>query len=150
MATNHTTSYELSQWLSTDQVLRTDFNADNAKLDAALAETAAAIPSILTGTYTGDGEEVRTISLPFSPRAVFVCTQWGETSYYSPGCYYGYGGLALAGKPARIVYGGGGSVSSADFITITVSGFQVVCQEQSGIKAYSNVRNEVYHYIALN
>ena len=44
MATNHTTNYELSQWLSTDQVLRTDFNADNAKVDAALAglaETAA-------------------------------------------------------------------------------------------------------------
>ena len=36
MATNHTTNYELSQWLSTDQVLRTDFNADNAKIDAAL------------------------------------------------------------------------------------------------------------------
>ena len=36
MATNHTTNYELSQWLSTDQVLRTDFNADNVKLDTAL------------------------------------------------------------------------------------------------------------------
>ena len=36
MATNHTTNYELNQWLSTDQVLRTDFNADNVKLDTAL------------------------------------------------------------------------------------------------------------------
>ena len=36
MATNHTTNYELNQWLSTDQVLRTDFNADNVKLDKAL------------------------------------------------------------------------------------------------------------------
>ena len=42
MATNHTANYELSQWLSTDQVLRTDFNADNAKLDAALAGKAEA------------------------------------------------------------------------------------------------------------
>ena len=44
MATNQTANYDLNQWLSTDQVLRTDFNADNAKVDAALAglaETAA-------------------------------------------------------------------------------------------------------------
>ena len=38
MSTNQTTNYELNQWLSTDQVLRTDFNADNAKLDTALAD----------------------------------------------------------------------------------------------------------------
>ena len=37
MATNYTTNYQLNQWEPTDQVLRTDFNADNAKLDAALA-----------------------------------------------------------------------------------------------------------------
>ena len=44
MATNQTENYDLNQWLSTDQVLRTDFNTDNAKVDAALAglaETAA-------------------------------------------------------------------------------------------------------------
>ena len=38
MATNQTTNYQLNQWEPTDQVLRTDFNADNAKLDAALAQ----------------------------------------------------------------------------------------------------------------
>ena len=38
MSTNHTTNYGLCQWLATDQVLRTDFNADNAKIDTALAE----------------------------------------------------------------------------------------------------------------
>ena len=40
MATNQTTNYQLNQWEPTDQVLRTDFNADNAKLDAALADLA--------------------------------------------------------------------------------------------------------------
>ena len=43
MATNHTTNYQLNQWEATDQVLRTDFNADNAKLDAALKANADAI-----------------------------------------------------------------------------------------------------------
>ena len=37
MATNQTTNYQLNQWEPTDQVQRTDFNADNAKIDAALA-----------------------------------------------------------------------------------------------------------------
>ena len=41
MATNKTTNYQLNQWEPTDQVLRTDFNADNAKLDTALAGLAA-------------------------------------------------------------------------------------------------------------
>ncbi len=36
MASNHTTHYDLSQWQATDEVVRTDFNADNAKIDAAL------------------------------------------------------------------------------------------------------------------
>ena len=40
MATNQTTNYQLNQWEPTDQVLRTDFNADNAKVDAALASKA--------------------------------------------------------------------------------------------------------------
>ena len=38
MASNYTTNYNLCQWQPTDQVQRTDFNADNAKIDAALAE----------------------------------------------------------------------------------------------------------------
>ena len=40
MASNQTTNYQLNQWEPTDQVLHTDFNADNAKVDAALASKA--------------------------------------------------------------------------------------------------------------
>ena len=42
MSTNHTANYDLCQWEATDQVLRTDFNQDNAKIDAALAAKAEA------------------------------------------------------------------------------------------------------------
>ena len=38
MASNHTPNYNLNQWQATDQVKRTDFNEDNAKIDAALAQ----------------------------------------------------------------------------------------------------------------
>ena len=34
---NATTNYQLSQWEAEDRVLRTDFNADNAKIEAALS-----------------------------------------------------------------------------------------------------------------
>ena len=37
MASNYTEHYGLCQWEATDQVLRTDFNGDNAKVEAALA-----------------------------------------------------------------------------------------------------------------
>lgn len=36
MPSNHTEHYQLNQWNPEDKVLRTDFNADNVKLDAAL------------------------------------------------------------------------------------------------------------------
>ena len=36
MATNHTTNYQLNQWVGTDSVLRTEFNEDNVKVDTAL------------------------------------------------------------------------------------------------------------------
>lgn len=76
MPTNHTPNYALSQWEPSDKVLRTDFNADNAKIDATLAgkASAAAVDSlartvaghasalvrtgncrIYTTTYTGPG-----------------------------------------------------------------------------------------------
>ena len=33
-----TSNYQLNQWEGTDRILRTDFNADNAKIDAAITE----------------------------------------------------------------------------------------------------------------
>ena len=41
MASNYTSSYNLNQWSASDRVLRTEFNADNAKIDAALAGKAS-------------------------------------------------------------------------------------------------------------
>ena len=43
MASNHTENYGLCQWEATDQVLRTEFNEDNAKVEAALVKHDTAI-----------------------------------------------------------------------------------------------------------
>lgn len=45
MASSYTSNYNLCQWEPEDKVLRTDFNADNAKIDAAIA----AVDSRITG-----------------------------------------------------------------------------------------------------
>ena len=100
MASNQTTNYQLNQWETTDQVLRTDFNADNAKLDAALTvlaedvnekasqavldtltQTVAGHTALLaqkgncqvyTTAYTGTGTVSRTFSFPKQPLLVII------------------------------------------------------------------------------
>lgn len=49
-----TTYYQLNQWDATDRVLRTDFNGDNAKIDAALHDLAGkgAVTRLKTFTTT--------------------------------------------------------------------------------------------------
>lgn len=67
MASNYTEHYQLNQWEAGDKVLRTDFNADNLKIDGALHALAgrdAALETMIGAcgncgmevlTYTGTG-----------------------------------------------------------------------------------------------
>ena len=68
MPSNQTPNYKLSQWERADKVQMEDFNADNAKIDAAIkaesdARTALAARvakkgncQIWLGSYVGNGE----------------------------------------------------------------------------------------------
>ena len=57
MPTHQTEHYQLNQWEAEDKVLRTDFNADNAKIDAALAAKAeASAVSALAQTVAGKAD----------------------------------------------------------------------------------------------
>ena len=132
MATNHTTNYQLNQWEATDQVLRTDFNEDNAKLDAALAglaETAAAHgaalaehTSALTGkgnslvyttTYVGTGGSGQsnpvTVTLPSKPDLMIV-TSGEHVMFYAGGSSTG-----------RVWYSGGGG----GYVNVSWNGSQI-------------------------
>lgn len=51
MASGKTSNYQLNQWVTADQVLMADFNADNQKIDTALTGKAG----IVTGSYKGAG-----------------------------------------------------------------------------------------------
>ena len=78
---NHTTNYQLSQWESTDRILMSDFNSDNAKLDEALGTLAAQAAGfgncqIYRTTYTGTGtageSSPNTLSFPDIPVLVMI------------------------------------------------------------------------------
>lgn len=160
-----TTNYQLNQWDPDDKVLRTDFNADNAKIDAAIkvnadavaAETSArnsavasvraAIPRIAAGSYTGDGAASRTISLGFTPKAVLLFTQRGSTYVSTRSAYHEtHGGLAVTGHD--VVDGAGHVV-----LSVVSGGFRVALLETNdpsiNYYAQSNSQGAVYHYLAF-
>ena len=175
MASNHTEHFSLNQWLPDDQVKRTDFNEDNAKLDAALndlsgglaekanqtaldalaAEVAkkattaaletvskklAAMPCLVTGTYTGDGTDSRLISLGFQPKALLVMREEGYSARPYTDDYYG--GLALPGKPVCLQT----SYGTDYILTIESKGFRVYYNRDKYV--FSNQKDTNYHYLA--
>ena len=155
MPSNQTTNYQLNQWAKSDQVQMEDFNADNAKIDAALAQKAdaSALAALTTlvgvpvrlaaGSYAGDGAASRVIPLPFTPKAVFVILVNGYTYAFSNG--FGpsapYGGLAVTGHPA-------GASAEYPAVEIVSGGFQVSYRTENAANR-TNSANEKYNYIAL-
>ena len=152
MASNYSTNYQLNQWEPTDQVQRTDFNADNAKIDAALktnadaitAETAARTAAvalcgncqIYTTSYVGTGtygqDNARSITCPKPPVVVMFQSGTGEASIaFAP---YG-AGHAIGMKEV--------AVSSVRWLGNTFSWWGVNATQ------HMNVVNVTYHVIVL-
>ena len=159
MASNHTEHFSLNQWQADDQVKRTDFNEDNAKIDAALNDLAAevakkaataaldalskklaAMPCLVTGTYTGDGTDSRLISLGFQPKALLVMIEEGYSARPYTDDYYG--GLALPGKPVCLQT----SYGTNYILTIESKGFRVYYNRDRYI--LSNQKDTNYYYLA--
>ena len=80
MASNCTEHYNLNQWAPEDRVMREDFNADNAAVDAALAGIALHNCKLYMGSYVGtgnrassaDSENAVVLKFPFRPMVVFM------------------------------------------------------------------------------
>ena len=125
MAT-YTENYQLHQWEATDDFLRTDFNEDFAKIDAAIRgvetdteEKLAEKAETVRGAFTGNGSTLH-ISLGFRPTAAVISA--GDYLHFNPR-------LAIDGD-------------AGDF-TITDTGFQV--QED-----VLNDSGRAYRYLALH
>ena len=96
----YTANYQLHQWVPEDNFLRTDFNQDFQKIDAALASLKtladgkagkAALEAVralaegrtraILGGYVGDGNSPREINVDAVPEGVFLITP--TTGYFS-------------------------------------------------------------------
>ena len=134
MAT-YTANYGLHQWEASDNFLRTDFNTDFGIIDGALGEKA----EVVTGSYTGDGQATRVISLGFTPKAVLVMSEGGATSY-SNNYTQTYGGLAFPGHPV--------DRNGLDAVAVEEGGIQVAYEDYPTY-ACTNNSGAVYHYMAV-
>ena len=115
--------------------------ADQTALEAAIST----IPRIVTGTYTGDGAMSRTISLGFTPKAVFVITAHGQVYDFYSGRLY-YGGLALQGHPLQWI----NPTVDEKAMEIVDGGFMVFYNTiYNGQNSYTNVEGTEYYYMAL-
>ena len=145
-----TTTYQLNQWEKSDRIQMEDFNADNQKIETALAETTssinsfqAAIPRIAFGNYTGSGSygssKKVTLTFDFTPKLVFVSVQDTSKSI-------GNGLFLIHGQTKSS--GAGCSNSILDLI---------VSWESNSVSWYSttsagvqlNTGNTVYYYCAI-
>lgn len=87
MASNYTENFGLCQWETTDQVLRTEFNKDNAKIDSILEEHATKLQ------WLGD--------LRMECSSYIGTGKCGENNANS---------IAFTAKPMAVLVGGGGCV----------------------------------------
>jgi len=154
MASNQTQHLKLCQWEADDEVLRTDFNADNAKLDAVvgraaeLAEAAytPANPPCVAGVYHGDGAVSQFIPLGFTPSAVLVFSFIGATYDQNYNTTAHYGGLAVKGYNASVSRNEGVTTwkDGVTMLAVTAGGFRVA--------SFSTVNlndDNVHYYIAF-
>ena len=93
MPSNQTPNYALSQWERTDKVLMEDFNADNAKIDAALKSKGDCYMIAKAYGGTGDSGTSAPSQMGFTrqPRFVIIADRSnGKYLFYFDGCYTGY------------------------------------------------------------
>ena len=135
---NTTTNYSLPQWEAADRVTRGDFNDAMSAIDTAIAGAGV---KIAAGTYHGDGTVTRTISLGFTPKAVFLINGEGEMYSYDSSYTYFYGGLFSPDAPITCPLG--------TVCAVVSGGFAVGYQESGRNCLYSNHPNLNYRYFAI-
>lgn len=149
MPSNHTQNYQLSQWVRSDQVKMEDFNADNAKIDRALAahtEQLAKLPfcgncQIYVTSYQGDGNysenfgenHPNSLTFPRKPAWVVIFSPDGRTQFNI--------------FPDNITYGFG--TTSRDYtVHITWNG-NTVTWYANDVHVQMNFSSYTYHVIAF-
>ena len=142
-----TQNYNLCQWEAEDRIMRSDFNADNQKIDAALA----AGVKIATGSYTGTGEygasHPNTLTLDFAPKLLVML--YNDTTIIGEP-YVLRGGIIMAAVGGWIAPTASKN-DPADFYAVVsqVSGNTVSWYSATGADKQSNISGVTYHYVAI-
>ena len=162
-----TTNYQLNQWAKSDRVMMDDFNADNAKIDAALKANADAIGEkaaaaalealaqnlgvhgrnarIAFGSYTGTGTygsaNPNMLQFDFKPALVFIAIANWDGGIHNP---------SLLMRPRAV----GSSRPTADsYSQLTVTwGDRSVAWYMNGKESpyyQLNVGGQLYYYTAI-
>ena len=131
-----TTNYQLNQWEASDYVRREDFNADNAKLDAAIRAAADGGAKLAVGTYTGTGDSTdTTVTVGFPIKALIIAN-----------------GNSLDGQNGLLIFSGqtisGGATGQV--LWLTEDGFRVktAYYQNKPCTPYLNTAT-THHYIAI-
>ena len=162
MATNQTEHYALNQWALTDSVIMEEFNADNQKLDAALAalsqkiddavaQVKATIPRVQTGTYVGTGtcgaDNPNTLTFDFTPKIVIISEENRIQN-----------GSVIGRYITRLIAVHGSSICPADgsyAASATINSAFLTWGENSlswygeSVNTQGNYEGFTYHYIAI-
>ena len=108
---------------------------------------AGAGPRIVVGSYVGSGAATRTISLGFTPRAVYVCRRDGLTVYPTSSGDECWGGFALTSLPSKTSNG------NYTILEITATGFTVyhdgAVAGLGGKGLFANQSGKAYSYLAI-
>ena len=115
---------EVTNRTSADNNLQNQINTHTTQI--------AAKCEVVFGSYTGDGQETRTIALGFYPQAVLLFSSGGSAS--------NYGGLVIRNLP-----------HSTNGFYITSNGFAVKYKEMNTgyVDLYFNRSDSTYYYIAF-
>ena len=137
----------LHQWEASDSFLRTDFNEDFAKIDAAVGTLQAGLEGVMAmGVYRGNAQNsenvARLIEVGFTPRVVVVKTHAyvGSGTVSSTVMEWDSFSLAVAATGAPQTVPGIGSV----LVEVAEGGFQV-----GGYQSRFNRNSYQYLWFAL-
>ena len=138
---NQTINFGLNQWSSTDRIRMEDFNADNAKIDAALA----GIPKIAVGSYIGTGTygsaNPNSLTFDFAPLLLIISASHSATS--GAGTIFVRGQTQNAGMGAQ--YNGFSLNTTVSWDENTVIWYTT----RDDVERQLNLSGITYHYLAL-
>ena len=158
-STNKTENIGLNQWVASDPVLREDFNADNAKIDAALGavndtlateleQFRSGLLKIASGSYVGTGEygasAPNSLTFDFAPYLVII-TFSNYTAFFCRGSAYACGFTATGASFTTTALGW--YLRNVSWGDNTLSWYST--DGSTGVDAQLNYNGRTYSYIAI-